>query len=85
MLYHLLYPLHTKFSVLFVFKYITFRTIYATITALVISFLLGPWVIGRLQALQLGQTIRKLGPESLDEPERWAMTWRAYQRKRRAR
>lgn len=31
------------------------------------------------------QSIRKLGPESLDEPERWAMTWRAYQRKRRAR
>ena len=31
------------------------------------------------------QAIRKLGPESLDEPDRWAMTWRAYQRKRRAR
>ena len=64
MLYHLLYPLHTKFSVLFVFKYITFRTIYATITALVISFLLGPWMIGKLQQLQMGQSIRKLGPES---------------------
>jgi phospho-N-acetylmuramoyl-pentapeptide-transferase len=64
MLYHLLYPLHTEFSVLFVFKFITFRTIYATITALVLSFLLGPWLISRLQALQLGQSIRKLGPES---------------------
>jgi phospho-N-acetylmuramoyl-pentapeptide-transferase len=64
MLYHLLYPLHTKFSVLFVFKYITFRTIYATITALLISFLLGPWMIERLQRLQMGQSIRKLGPES---------------------
>jgi glycine dehydrogenase subunit 2 len=31
------------------------------------------------------QTIHKLGPESLDDPDRWAMTWRAYQRKRRAR
>jgi glycine dehydrogenase subunit 2 len=31
------------------------------------------------------QAIHKLGPESLDEPDRWAMTWRAYQRKRRAR
>jgi phospho-N-acetylmuramoyl-pentapeptide-transferase len=64
MLYHLLYPLHTKFSALFVFKYITFRTIYATITALLISFLLGPWLIERLQRLQMGQSIRKLGPES---------------------
>ena len=64
MLYHLLYPLHTKFSALFVFKYITFRTIYATITALLISFLLGPWMIERLQRLQMGQSIRKLGPES---------------------
>ena len=31
------------------------------------------------------QAIHKLGPESLDEPERWAMTWRAYRRKRRDR
>lgn len=64
MLYHLLYPLSAKFSVLNVFKYITFRTIYATITALVISFLLGPWMIAKLQQLQMGQSIRKLGPES---------------------
>ncbi len=64
MLYHLLYPLHTEFSVLYIFRYITFRTIYATITALVISFLLGPWLIQKLSALQIGQSIRKLGPES---------------------
>ncbi|MEJ2201192.1 MAG: phospho-N-acetylmuramoyl-pentapeptide-transferase [Desulfuromonadaceae bacterium] len=64
MLYHLLYPLHTEFSVLYIFRYITFRTIYATITALVISFILGPWLIDKLQRLQIGQSIRKLGPES---------------------
>ncbi len=64
MLYHLLYPLHTEYSVLYVFRYITFRTIYATITALMISFLLGPWLIATLQRLQIGQTIRKVGPES---------------------
>jgi len=63
-LYHLLYPLHTEYSVLYVFRYITFRTIYATITALMISFLLGPWLIATLQRLQIGQTIRKVGPES---------------------
>ncbi len=64
MLYHLLYPLHTEFSVLYVFRFITFRTIYATITALLISFILGPWLIATLQKMQIGQTIRKSGPES---------------------
>ena len=64
MLYHLLYPLHTKFSVLYIFRYITFRTIYATITALGISFILGPWLINKLSKLQIGQSIRKVGPES---------------------
>lgn len=64
MLYHLLYPLHTEYSVFYIFRYITFRTIYATITALVISFILGPWLIDKLSRLQMGQTIRKVGPES---------------------
>ena len=64
MLYHLLYPLHTEFSVLYIFRFITFRTIYATITALVIAFILGPWLIAKLQNLQIGQSIRKVGPES---------------------
>lgn len=64
MLYHLLYPLHTEFSALYVFRFITFRTIYATITALMISFILGPWLIATLQRLQVGQSIRKVGPES---------------------
>lgn len=64
MLYHLLYPLHTEYSVLYIFRYITFRTIYATITALVIAFILGPWLIDKLQRLQIGQSIRKVGPES---------------------
>ncbi len=64
MLYHLLYPLHTEFSALYIFRFITFRTIYATITALVISFILGPWLISKLSRLQIGQSIRKVGPES---------------------
>jgi phospho-N-acetylmuramoyl-pentapeptide-transferase len=50
--------------VLYVFRYITFRTIYATITALLISFILGPWMIATLQRMQIGQVIRKVGPES---------------------
>jgi phospho-N-acetylmuramoyl-pentapeptide-transferase len=64
MLYHLLYPLHTVYSYFNVFRYITFRTIYATITALVICFLLGPWLIRKLQALKMGQVIRNDGPEA---------------------
>jgi phospho-N-acetylmuramoyl-pentapeptide-transferase len=64
MLYHLLYPLHTHLSVFNVFRYITFRTIYASLTAFLICFVLGPWVIRRLQRLQVGQYIRDDGPEA---------------------
>src|SRR6266496_1337281 len=64
MLYHLFYPLATSVHFLNVFKYLTFRTIYAVITALVVSFLLGPWMIRKLEALQAKQVIRTDGPES---------------------
>jgi phospho-N-acetylmuramoyl-pentapeptide-transferase len=64
MIYHLLYPLHTTFSSFNVFRYITFRTIYAAITALVICFILGPWLIRKLQSLKIGQPIREDGPDS---------------------
>jgi phospho-N-acetylmuramoyl-pentapeptide-transferase len=64
MLYHLLYPLHTLFSILNVFRYITFRTIYASLTAFFICFFLGPWVIDRLARMQVGQYIRDDGPKS---------------------
>lgn len=64
MLYHLLYPLHQTFSYFNVFRYITFRTIYAMITAMIIAFVLGPWLIRKLQELQIGQNIREDGPNS---------------------
>ena len=64
MLYELLVPLakyHTAFNV---FRYITFRTAMATVTALVISFILGPWLIQRLRQLQHGGTsVREDTPE----------------------
>ena len=63
MLYHLLYPLHTTFTVFNVFRYITFRTIYAVLTAFLICFLLGPWFIRRLSQMQIGQYIREDGPQ----------------------
>ncbi len=64
MLYHILYTLHTTLSVFNVFRYITFRTIVAGLTALLISFFLGPWVIRKLTALQVGQYIREDGPQA---------------------
>ncbi len=47
-----------------VFKYLTFRGILSVLTALGISMLLGPWVIRKLNHLQIGQSIRDDGPES---------------------
>ncbi|MBK9472999.1 MAG: phospho-N-acetylmuramoyl-pentapeptide-transferase [bacterium] len=64
MFYHLLYPLHQYWSAFNVFKYITFRSAYATVTALLICFLLGNWVIRRLTAMQIGEEIREDGPQS---------------------
>lgn len=64
MLYHLLYPLASDIKLFNVFKYLTFRSIYSMITALVLCFLVGPWVIRKLEGLQARQVIRTDGPES---------------------
>jgi phospho-N-acetylmuramoyl-pentapeptide-transferase len=66
-IYELLYPLSTRFgwaSALNVLRYIPFRVIMATITAMVICFLLAPWFIRELQKKQIGQVVRREGPES---------------------
>ena len=64
MFYHVLYPLHQTFSAFNVFRYITFRTAYAIMTALIISWLIGPYVIRLLRNLQVGQVVRDDGPQS---------------------
>jgi len=64
MLYWLLFPLRDTFSAFNVFRYITFRTIYASLTAFLICFVLGPWVIRKLTQIQVGQYIRDDGPSS---------------------
>jgi hypothetical protein len=69
MLYSLLYALHTQYSFFNVFRYITFRAILAILTALVISFFLGPWVIRKLKELQVKQYIREDGPKNHREKE----------------
>jgi phospho-N-acetylmuramoyl-pentapeptide-transferase len=63
-LYHLLYPLKTVFGGFNVFRYITFRTIFAVLTALLISLVVGAWFIKKLRQLQIGQYIREDGPQS---------------------
>lgn len=64
MIYYLLYPLHTTISFFNVFRYITFRTIFASITALLICLVFGKWMIQKLQDMQVGQQIRDDGPQS---------------------
>ncbi len=64
MLYHLLYPLHEHFIIFNVFRYITFRTIYATMTALLLTLILGPLVIQKLKSWRFKQYIRDDGPTS---------------------
>ncbi len=64
MIYYLLYPLHTAYSFFNVFRYITFRTIFASITALLICLVVGPLLIRKLQSLQIDQQIREDGPQS---------------------
>ena len=64
MLYHLLYELRDVFVGFGVFRYITFRTAFAALTALLISLILGPWLIQRMRGIKLGQFIREEGPKS---------------------
>jgi phospho-N-acetylmuramoyl-pentapeptide-transferase len=64
MLYNFLVPLTEHWSFLNIFKYITVRSIGATLTALILSFVIGPWMIKALQKLQTsGQPIRSDGPK----------------------
>ena len=64
MLFHLLYPLHERFAVFNVVRYITFRTAAAVVTALLLSLLFGPWFVRTLRRLSIGQNIRDVGPGS---------------------
>src|SRR5437868_3259012 len=64
MLFHLLYPLHARAHVFNVLRYVSTRIILATLTALLLSFFLGPWFIERLRSKQIGEQIRSDGPQS---------------------
>ncbi len=64
MLYHLLYPLREWFGPFNVFRYITFRTFYATVTAGLLVFFLMPRFIAYFRRKRMGQVIREEGPQS---------------------
>jgi phospho-N-acetylmuramoyl-pentapeptide-transferase len=64
MFYHLLYPLRDLVFAFNIFRYITFRSAYAAVTALLISFLLGPLFIKMLKRRQLTEGVREYVPES---------------------
>jgi len=64
MLYHLLVPLQEYLSALNIFRYITFRSSAAALTAILFSFIIGPWIIRKLNRLHVGETIRIEGPST---------------------
>src|SRR2546426_113805 len=64
MLYHLLAPLARQHIFFNLFNYITFRAAGATVTALLLAFIVGPWIIGKLREHRIGQIVRAEGPTS---------------------
>jgi phospho-N-acetylmuramoyl-pentapeptide-transferase len=65
LLYWLLYQkLFPYFRVFRIFRYLTFRTVFASLTALLIGLLIGPFVIERLREFQIGQYVRDDGPQT---------------------
>lgn len=64
MLYSLFISLQELYSPFNVFRYITFRTALAALTALLVTFIVGPWIIGRLRRLSLTQYVRDDGPKT---------------------
>jgi phospho-N-acetylmuramoyl-pentapeptide-transferase len=61
LLYEKLFPFFHPFRI---FRYLTFRTAFASLTALLIALFIGPWVIQKLREFQIGQYIREDGPQS---------------------
>ncbi|MGZ3710287.1 MAG: phospho-N-acetylmuramoyl-pentapeptide-transferase [Bdellovibrionota bacterium] len=64
MLYYFLYPMAGEVGLFNVFRYITFRSLGAAMTAIVIALFLGPVFIGWLKKLQMGQVVRTDGPQT---------------------
>ncbi|MBM3249259.1 MAG: phospho-N-acetylmuramoyl-pentapeptide-transferase [Candidatus Omnitrophica bacterium] len=67
MLYYLLFPLHDTFTFFNLFRYITFRSAMAALTAFLLSLIFGPFVIRKLKRLKIGEKINKQDSLRLDE------------------
>ncbi len=63
MFYHFVYPLYRYFFAFNVFRYITFRSVYAAVTAILICFIFGPPLIKKLKAMGIGEKVREDTPE----------------------
>jgi phospho-N-acetylmuramoyl-pentapeptide-transferase len=61
LLYEKLYPFFRPFRI---FRYLTVRTAFASLTAMLIALVIGPWVIEKLREFQIGQFVREDGPQS---------------------
>jgi phospho-N-acetylmuramoyl-pentapeptide-transferase len=61
LLYEKLYPFFSPFRI---FHFLTVRTAFASLTALLIALFIGPWVIQKLREFQIGQFVREDGPQS---------------------
>ncbi len=76
MLYWLFYEnSSTRFTPFRVFGYATFRTAFASLTALFLGIVLGPWLIRKLREFQIGQYIREEGPKSHMPPRPALPPW----------
>ncbi len=77
MLYWLLYEqLFQYFSPFRIFRYLTFRTAFASLTALFMALIVGPYVIRKLREFQIGQYIREEGPQA-HQKKAGTPTWAA--------
>ncbi len=63
LLYHKLYHMYPALSLFRIFRYLTFRTAFASLTALFTGLVIGPVIINRLREFQIGQYIREEGPK----------------------
>ena len=77
MLYYFLVPLIKQYRILNVFTYISFRAVGAAVTALVLSFVVGPIILRALRRQAVHQVVREGTPDShgsFEKPVQWKMT-----------
>ena len=64
MFYQFIYPLYNRYFIFNVFRYITFRSVYATVTAILVCFVFGPPIMKKLRLIGTGSLKREWTPET---------------------